>query len=76
MCSPGEYITVSVAVHKDIIVGFGDYETKHTVDMGGAFVAPGFIDGHIHLESSMLTIAELARNVVPLGSYRCSDRST
>ena len=64
----GRIHNASVAVHKDIIVGFGDYETKHTVDLGGAFVAPGFIDGHIHLESSMLTIAELARNVVPLGT--------
>ena len=64
----GRIHNASVAVHKDIIVGFGDYETEHTVDLGGAFVAPGFIDGHIHLESSMLTIAELARNVVPLGT--------
>ncbi len=64
----GRIHNASIAVHKDLIVGFGDYETKHAVDLNGAFVAPGFIDGHIHLESSMLTIAELARNVVPLGT--------
>ncbi|MGA8833476.1 MAG: adenine deaminase [Desulfomonilaceae bacterium] len=64
----GRIHNASIAVHKDIIIGFGEYETKHAVDLHGAFVAPGFIDGHIHLESSMLTIAELARNVVPLGT--------
>ncbi|MFH0960024.1 MAG: adenine deaminase [Pseudomonadota bacterium] len=58
----------SIAVHEDRIIGFGSYEARKVVDLKGAFVCPGFIDGHIHLESSMLSIPELARNLVPLGT--------
>jgi adenine deaminase len=64
----GEIYTVPVAVHEDLVIGFGDYEAKEVVDLGGRFIAPGFIDGHLHLESSMLAIPEFARNVVPLGT--------
>lgn len=58
----------SVAIHEGLVVGFGDYEAVRTVDLGGRYIAPGFIDGHLHLESSMLSIPEFARNVVPLGT--------
>jgi adenine deaminase len=64
----GEIHSASIAVHEDCVVGFGEYEAKETVDLQGAYVAPGFIDGHVHLESTMLAIPELARNVVPLGT--------
>lgn len=64
----GAIQTASVAVHKGIIIGFGEYEAKLKIDLKGAYLAPGFIDGHIHLESSMLAIPELARNIVPLGT--------
>lgn len=57
-----------VAVHDGIVVGFGDYEAVETVDLQGRYLAPGFIDGHLHLESSMLSIPEFARNVVPWGT--------
>jgi adenine deaminase len=57
-----------IAVHQGIIVGFGDYDATTTVDLKGRYVAPGFIDGHVHLESSMLDIPEFARNVLPLGT--------
>ncbi|MBM3300170.1 MAG: adenine deaminase, partial [Deltaproteobacteria bacterium] len=46
----------------------GDYDAVETVDLEGRYVAPGFIDGHLHLESSMLSVPEFARNVVPLGT--------
>ena len=52
----GAIQTASVAVHKGIIIGFGEYEAKLKIDLKGAHLAPGFIDGHIHLESSMLAI--------------------
>lgn len=58
----------SVAIHEGRVVGFGDYEAKTTVNLDGRFIAPGFIDGHLHLESSMLSIPEFAKNVVPLGT--------
>ncbi len=58
----------SIAVKDGRIVGFGDYESLSVVDIDKRFVCPGFIDGHIHLESSMLSVPELCRNLVPLGT--------
>ena len=58
----------SIAVKDGRIVGFGDYESASVVDVDKRFVCPGFIDGHIHLESSMLGVPELCRNLVPLGT--------
>jgi adenine deaminase len=64
----GEIHSVSIAVHRDRVVGFGDYDAKESIDLQDAYVAPGLIDGHLHLESSMLAIPEFARNVTPLGT--------
>lgn len=64
----GSVHPASVAVHKGLVVGLGDYDATETVDLDGRFIAPGFIDGHLHLESSMLAIPEFARNVVPMGT--------
>ena len=50
-----------VAITDGKIVGIGLYEGKIEKDMTGRFVCPGFIDGHIHLESSMVTPSEFAR---------------
>lgn len=58
----------SIAVKEGRIVGFGDYESASVEDVDKRFVCPGFIDGHIHLESSMLGVPELCRNLVPLGT--------
>lgn len=64
----GEIHPASVAIHQGIIVGFGEYEAVRRVDLEGRYLAPGFIDGHIHIESSMLAVPELARQIVPLGT--------
>jgi adenine deaminase len=64
----GEIHDASVAIHKGVVVGIGEYDALDTFDLEGRFLAPGFIDGHIHLESSMLDIGEFARNVVPCGT--------
>ncbi len=64
----GEIHDASVAVHEGIIAGFGDYDAQVTIDLGGAYIAPGFIDGHLHIESSMLSIPEFAANVAPHGT--------
>ncbi|MFH1115631.1 MAG: adenine deaminase [Pseudomonadota bacterium] len=58
----------SVAIHEGRVVGLGEYDAVETVDLEGRYICPGFIDGHLHLESSMLSIPEFARNVVPLGT--------
>lgn len=64
----GEVFSSDVAICKDRIVGLGKYKTKRTLNLQGAYLSPGFIDGHVHLESSMLTIPEFARAVLPLGT--------
>lgn len=57
-----------VAIHRGIIVGFGAYDARDVIDLGGNLLAPGFIDGHLHIESSMVTPPEYARAVLPLGT--------
>ncbi len=64
----GEIYRTSLAAVDGRIVGFGDYESHQTIDLDGSYLAPSFIDGHIHIESSMLTVTEFARAVVPLGT--------
>lgn len=59
----------SVAIADGRIVGVGDYAQAETVvDLDGAYLAPSFIDGHIHTESSLLWLPEFARAVVPHGT--------
>lgn len=57
-----------VAVSDGRIIGIGSYDGKEIVDLKGRYLAPAFIDGHIHLESTMLTVPEFARAVVPHGT--------
>ncbi|MDD5657803.1 MAG: adenine deaminase [Elusimicrobia bacterium] len=64
----GDVHRSDVAVHKGRIVGFGAYQARRTMDLRGAYLAPGFIDGHVHLESSMVKIPEFGRIVVPRGT--------
>ena len=64
----GEIYGTNVAVDDGRVVGFGDYEARKVIDFDGAFLAPSLIEGHFHVESTMLTIPELARAVVPHGT--------
>ena len=64
----GEIISDHIAVHDGHIVGFGDYPARRTVDLKGRYVAPGLIDAHVHIESSMTSVSEFARAVVPRGT--------
>ncbi len=57
-----------IAVEDGYIVGVGDYEGQTEIELGGAVVCPGLIDGHIHLESSMIAPGEFERSVVPHGT--------
>jgi adenine deaminase len=58
-----------VAVHQGYIAGLGpDYDGKEVVDVGGKWVVPGFMDGHIHIESSMLLPSGLASALLPHGT--------
>ncbi len=59
----------NVAISGGLVAGVGGYDkAKKTLDLGGRFLAPGLINGHIHVESSLLTIGEYARAVVPRGT--------
>ncbi|MEP6956145.1 MAG: amidohydrolase family protein, partial [Chthoniobacterales bacterium] len=64
----GEIYPADVAVDDGRVVGIGEYEARAVVDLGGAFLAPGLIDGHFHVESTMVTVPEFARAVVPHGT--------
>lgn len=64
----GEIYQTSIAIAKGLFAGFGDYEAKEVIDGMGMYASPGFIDAHIHIESSLLSIGEFARAVVPLGT--------
>ena len=64
-----EYEQADVAVAQGIIVGVGsNYEGLETVDAAGKVLIPGMIDGHIHIESSLLTPARFVAAVVPRGT--------
>ncbi len=65
----GEVEPGNVAICGDRIAGVGDYhQARQVLDLGGKYLAPGLINGHTHLESSMLDVAQYARAVVPRGT--------
>jgi adenine deaminase len=65
----GEIETGNVAICGDRIAGVGDYrQGKDVLDLDGRYLAPGLINGHTHLESSMLDVGQYARAVVPRGT--------
>ncbi len=56
-----EILEADVAIAGDRIAGVGSYDGAETIDLGGQFVCPGFIDAHVHIESSMLSVPEFAK---------------
>ena len=58
----------SVAIGDGVFLGFGQREAREVVDAQGAYLLPGFIDAHIHLESSMVTPARFAEMALPHGT--------
>lgn len=63
-----EFLSGDIAVANGMIAGVGKYDGKTEIDVSGKLVLPGFIDAHIHLESSMVTPAEFAKAVVAHGT--------
>lgn len=63
-----EFLCGDIAVANGLIAGVGKYDGKTEIDVSGKLVLPGFIDAHIHLESSMVTPAEFAKAVVAHGT--------
>ena len=63
-----EWLDVDIAIADGWIAGLGDYEGREVVDAAGRYVVPGFIDAHMHLESTKLLPDEFARLVLPRGT--------
>jgi adenine deaminase len=57
----------TIAIAQGQVVGFGEYPAKEVLDLKGKFLAPGFIDAHVHIESSMVGVGGYARAVIPHG---------
>ncbi|MDA1475707.1 adenine deaminase [Bacillus changyiensis] len=62
-----KWMETDIAITNGVIVGLGDYEGKETIDAKGQMIVPGFIDGHVHIESSMVTPPQFAKAVIPHG---------
>src|SRR6201987_735568 len=65
---PREWLETGVAIVDGSIAGLGDYDGREAIDVTGRYVVPGFIDAHMHLESTKLLVDEFARLVLPLGT--------
>lgn len=63
-----EFCVGDIAVANGLIVGMGNYHGTVEIDVSGKYVCPGFIDSHIHLESSLVSPKEFARAVIPHGT--------
>jgi adenine deaminase len=64
----GEVYGTDVAIHRERIAGIGPgYEGKKELDLKGSYLAPGLIDAHVHIESSMVGVRQFAQAVVPRG---------
>ncbi len=68
-CAPTrEWLDGDVGIAEGRIAGVGRFDGGERIDAGGRLVVPGFVDAHVHIESSKLTPAEFARVVVPRGT--------
>ena len=63
-----EWLEADVAIVDGVVAGLGEYEGSEVLDASGSWIAPGFIDAHMHLESTKLLPDEFARLVLPLGT--------
>jgi adenine deaminase len=63
-----EWLDGDLAIADGAVAGLGEYEGRETLDASGRYVVPGFVDAHMHLESSKLLVDEFARLVLPLGT--------
>jgi len=63
----GELIEEDIAIQDGVIIGIGQYEGENIIDAKGKYISPGFIDGHVHIESAMVTPQQFSKVVVPHG---------
>ena len=63
----GEFILCDIAIADGYVAGTGSYFGIEEIDMQGRYITPGFIDAHVHIESSMLTPYQFAKAALPCG---------
>ena len=63
-----EIVRAEVAVYEDVIIGVGSYSGENEIDACGAYLAPGFIDAHVHIESSMVIPSSFMKVIMPHGT--------
>ena len=63
-----EIVRADVAVYEDVIIGVGSYSGENEIDAGGAYLAPGFIDAHVHIDSSMVIPSSFMKIIMPHGT--------
>jgi adenine deaminase len=63
-----EWLEVDVAIADGFVAGLGTYEGRRRIDVSGAYVVPGFIDAHVHIESSKLMVDQFSKAVLPHGT--------
>ena len=63
-----EILEADVAICGDTIVGVGSYEGEREIDCTGKYLVPGFLDAHMHIESSMVSPGELSKVLVQAGT--------
>src|SRR5215218_1199643 len=63
-----EWLDGNLAIADGFVAGLGDYEGTEVLEVSGRYLVPGFIDAHMHLESSKLLVDEFARLVLPFGT--------
>jgi len=66
----GELVPTAVAVFDGVVVGYGDRPAREVENLQDAVIAPGFMDGHVHLESSLLLAGGIRPGVLPTAPPR------
>ena len=63
-----EWVETDLAIADGVIAGWGHREAKEVIDVSGCWLTPGFVDAHMHLESSKMWVSEYVRAVLPMGT--------
>src|SRR4051794_8159303 len=65
----GHWLQGDVAIHEGVVVGVGEkYEGKKVLSLKGRYLVPGFIDSHVHVESTLMVPHEFEKTVLPRGT--------
>jgi len=63
-----EWVETDLAIADGVVAGWGHRESQQVIDVSGCWLTPGFVDAHMHLESSKMWVSEYVRAVLPMGT--------